>query len=394
MGEQISGSYKSGSKFYIFLVVIVFSSTLFSKVALARSSSTTSAQSTCENCAPSITSIEKATKPFLDEVTRNVAVGARQAMAFMYQSCEILNKPPYDPDINKGISPFIDKVSRGQYYERRISSQNLPNVVNNHYYLKDLKSKSKHPKCIDIKKSPPIFYFGGRPGISTEGNHIDIHVQRRAGESRVTGLDCSAFVSVSIAQAGLKIAPHVRTAHQNMVTSDMVLNFNSSNSCFESPTFKKGETLQPGDLFAFYGHVLIIDKVGTDPFGIQEMKNIGYFPAEAKDCYGHAPIPDFFDFTVIQSSGLGDMPAMRIKGSQYIRPTQNVEGYLYNRFRDIYEAACIAEFGYEPPVRNRRGTNLARHKGKKDPRCLFSSDERPKILAEDCTGNCIEEALQ
>lgn len=318
------------------------------------------------------------------ESRRNLAVGARQTMAVMYQSCDVLDKRLYNPWKHGDFEDHIIRIRRGHYNERRIKPGRLKALVSQHYYLKDLEIPDR-PECQDVRQTPPIFYYGGRAQYLS-GNRINVLVKRPGGASSVTGLDCSGFASVALSAAGLKLRPSVQTPAGNEFTSHQALNFDKHNSCFERVTFEPPATLQPGDLIVFPGHVMIVDLVGPDPFGFERMKQEGTFPRNRSGCYGLNPRPEYLNFSVIQSAGFGDMAAMRIHARHYIRPNRSSEGVVYNRFRDIYEAACLAYFDGKSRFKPRRGSNILRHRN--TPECRFDSKNWPRLVGEECTGLC------
>jgi len=353
----------------------------------------TSCSGSCGLNRPNI-NISEAIGAVTSAARRNISVGARQTMAVLYQSCSVLNQEPYDPFVHNDLSDYINKSRNGNHQIRYISRTQLPKLVSNHYYLSNVDySRHRAPQCRDMRQTPPVFIYGARPQFSQNGREIDILKPRRAGEVHVTGLDCSAFASVAMSVAGLKIRPSTRSAAQNLFTSRELLSMNEHNSCMQRPTFKKGSTIQSGDIFSVDGHVLIVDRVGPDPLGIEAMKRAGLFPTDPRKCFGLTPPSDAFNFTISQSAARGNKSAMIIEASRYIRPNRNSEGIVYNRFRDVFEAACLAELGYEGPVRNRRGSTLLRHRSD-DPNCVFSENEKPILKGQECTGDCLKEALQ
>ncbi|MCX7674216.1 MAG: hypothetical protein N2Z70_00105 [Bdellovibrionaceae bacterium] len=317
-----------------------------------------------------------------------LVVGARQTMAVMYQNCNVLNQDLYTPGVHPDIGDWIQKEDRGHYKQRYVSPRARDQIVRNHHYLQGYRRSA--PQCPDLTQAPPVFIYGARPRF--EGQTIDIHSTHRAG-SAVRALDCSAFASVALSVAGLKLHPSVKSPQQNMFTSTQLIGLDGHNSCFERVHMQAGQPpIQPGDIFSVNGHVMIVDQVGEDPFGIARLKREGRFPKSAQACYGFPPPADYLNFSIIQSSAAGDMPAMRIHAGDYVRPFRSHEGIVYNRFRDLFEAACLAEFGRPTKVKNRRGSTLIRHKGTEE--CRFAEHERPKLKGMECSGDCLKEALQ
>jgi hypothetical protein len=73
-----------------------------------------------------------------------------------------------------------------------------------------------------------------------------------------------------LSAAGLAIKPYASVA-SNIATSTEYAQLNERNSCFASPRFSGSESIKSGDILAWSGHVIMIDKVGADPFGLENM---------------------------------------------------------------------------------------------------------------------------
>lgn len=368
----------------------------------SQSETAASGSQVCTDCSTPATSsqINTAARAVTQMAQNNVAVGARQTMAVLYQSCSVLTKPPYNPIVHGTPSRRGDVSiykNQGGNRVRTISQRQLPAFLRNHYYLKDL-GAPQAPQCRDMRKTPPVFIYGGRPTFPNRGREIEILGTRRQGQVNVTGLDCSAFASVALSAAGLKLRPGTKSAEGNLFTSNSLLELNGKNSCLDRPTFTPGKTIQTGDIYSVPGHVLIIDQVGPDPLGIEAMKRAGKFPTSYQQCYNMAPDTSKFNFKVIQSTGYGDKSALIGEASVFMRPhsSKRLGGTVFHGFRDIFEAACIAEFGYQMPADSSRRNRsaLLRHRGAQDPNCVFSEDQKPKLRGQECTGDCLKEALQ
>lgn len=355
----------------------------------------TVAQPPCTNCSVSPSNAIP-TQTFVDQVvaatSKNAITGAYRVMASIYQSCHVLNLPPIHLGRDDEMSRFVQRVSaRGQRGKARVvSNGNLENVASSHYYLKDAPA-SNNPACRDMRDTPPLYYFGGRPTVQNGELNIFAKAPRRGGAQTV-GLDCSGFVSSAFTVSGLKLTPSTRSASENVATSASLARFNERNSCFTRPGFTKDQTLMSGDVVAWNGHTFMIDKVGRDPFGIEKAKANGRFPHSISGCSRYQPAKSDLDFTLIQSTGAGNLPAMRIEAKNY--GGQSIRSYL-----NMSIQACRAQFanseGQTTVVRpgNRTPVALLRHKGSSDPRCSFATNQIPRLAGEQCTQGCFKETL-
>lgn len=322
---------------------------------------------------------------------QQIAVGARQTMAVMYQSCSVLTKPPYNPKVDNKLRPPL-RFNRDTK-KRSFATNSLSELVSKHFYLKDLPPRG--PRCQDVKKSPPLFQVGGR--AQYKGREINILGNFKMGSNRVTNLDCSGFFSVALSAAGLKLKPQVQNPSQNEITSVGLTHLNSTNSCFFRPSFSKKQSLQMGDVIAYPGHVLMIDKVGPDPLGIQQLKNQGLFPKSSQGCFSAKIRADLFNFNIIQSSGWGDMPGVIMEAKNYLYSSKQ-SGELHRVAKRLFEVACLAEFeNNNNPVsfgdRTTGKITLLRHMGESRQDCVFQKDQKPILKGQDCTDGCLREAL-
>jgi hypothetical protein len=83
-------------------------------------------------------------------------------------------------------------------------------------------------------------------------------------------------------------------------------------TCFDYAKFTKAQSLHPGDVLASHGHVILIESVGADPFGIAS------FTAES-DCTAANMSVARFDFTILQSSNVKNGIGIdRIRAADYL----------------------------------------------------------------------------
>jgi len=220
----------------------------------------------------------------------DAAMGARLAMAQIYGSCDVLKLPVLENCNVKRISSKLKftPVSEGNKYPRRgVTQAQLPLLRDSHPYLQGFKNSECFTlgKCEQMKASkelsndvckkascdpilePPTYQYGGK------GNGKTSVYQHRGGKGlQYNGLDCSAFVSAALGMRGLRFYPGTDNNGMGFGTAGYSsLGKKDANGkpidCFDEPIAFNG--IQAGDLLvAPNNHIVMIDTVGVDPYGI------------------------------------------------------------------------------------------------------------------------------
>lgn len=227
--------------------------------------------------------------PVIDGNLNLIAYGARKALATAYQSCSADEKKPMTSDIQnvKGIS-IVGTHPDGIGSRRVISDIDALEATD--YYYQGITQGSN---CKDTRKYAMIYDYGGKP--QTDSGNLNFFANDGDGTS-VLGIDCSAYVFSAIATAGLRLAPGktVKAALVHGLSSHAYLDPESNGlSCFSKVKMGVSGSLKQGDIAAVGGHVLIIERVGSDPLGISKATSV-------QDC--EALTAADFDFVVAQSS--------------------------------------------------------------------------------------------
>lgn len=295
-----------------------------------------------------------------------VSVGLNRIVATAYQSCRVLDLPAMDrstPDV-VGISR-IGTHADGIGGQRAIT--NLAAVQNSHYYIRGIASESD---CAPVRNNPLIYDYGGEPFIS--GNTISF--QQNAGTgTKVLGVDCSSFVSSSIAVAGLRYRPGVdnKPIFIRQTSTKFIDAAQSGFTCFENVTVTNQSSIRPGDIVGVHGHVVAVDKIGDDPFGLKLLTS-------AAECnklnYKN------FDVTISQSSpsknGLGI--------NKYIlKDYLDESNKMKIAFVEMGKQACFAYFQNKSLKPSSSEWGFLRHKG--TPECIAP---RVSVQGESCTKSC------
>jgi len=115
------------------------------------------------------------------------------------------------------------------------------------------------------------------------------------------GTDCSGYVSGVLCRAGARLKPGSDDCGPSS-TEQMIKWGNSANDCFEPLQMNATSQLQPGCLIIWrnkqskYGHVIVVQKTGEDPFAVRSVKDCKQAPdmkswdfQEAESLYKYGP---------------------------------------------------------------------------------------------------------
>jgi len=297
-------------------------------------------------------------------------LGSTKVLATAYQSCDVLSLPVMNNTTAnvQGIRTVGRHPAGG--YLREISS--LATVVATHYYINGQRLAA--PTCFEVRNSPPIYDFGGKPYTSST-QPLVLNLFRNGGSgTSVLGVDCSAFVFSSLAVAGLKMDPDPKKP----LKADLVHGIGSrafkepqSNGlrCLEKISVSANQSILSGDIVAINGHVVMLENVGTDPFGLQKITS-------ASDCTSTKILADNFDFTIAQSSpSKGGLGINRFQAKYYVKESSTYK----DGFVRYAVAACKAKFGLSATI-NSPDLSIVRHK---------KTDECRAPALELERGNCV-----
>lgn len=297
--------------------------------------------------------------------------GGRWAFATAYQSCQSLQLPSMDartPDV-QGIA-IVGTHPDGVGRKRSIAS--LSKVQSTHYYVKDMTSYGSG--CFNVRQNPLIYDYGGKPYATTAADSpIDMFKNNGNGTS-VLGIDCSGYVFSSLATAGLRLKEgRALKASDSWAwgSSSYVEPQQNGLTCLSKISVASKSTIKAGDIVAVYGHVLLIDKVGADPFGI------GNARTEA-DCSSLKS--DKFDFSVAQSSPSKEGIGLNYFDAKVYLQTSSkmktgLEKYAYY--------TCLSKFNGKTYTPNVGTLSVVRHKGTAN--CVAP---RVKMARESCIASC------
>jgi hypothetical protein len=308
----------------------------------------------------------------LKSETQNLSqFGALKSFAIAYQSCESVSLKALnsnDDDL-EGVS-IVGRHSSGRGNKREIT--NLSKVLKTHPYVKDFRKPAS--SCVDSKKSPFIYDFGGKP-YATSSASSTLNFFKNAGSgSKALGVDCSGYVYTALMTAGLKLSPDkpLRARSVSSIPARAYMNPGSSMSCIEKVKAGTGTNLQGGDIFASTGHIFMIVHVGADPLGVQKaLNNNSCSSITYKD----------FDFTLMQSS-----PSKGAIGMNHMDGTTYLSGSTSMRkgFEKFARLDCENKKDGKLRTPSISEAVLTRHK--MTPECV--TEQNLKLDNESCVERC------
>lgn len=300
---------------------------------------------------------------------KNVLVGSHNVFATAYQSCAALEIPEVSAATSdvQGIERYGTHAD-GVGGQRRVA--NLSSVQNTHPYIKV--AGGAQSGCFNVRSNPLIYDYGGQAAISN--NILDFSKNSGSGTSAF-GIDCSAYVSAAVAAGGLRYKPGVdnKAVYTRQNSSKFINASNSGFTCFSNVTTTPTASIKAGDIVGVSGHVVIVDKVGADPFGLKRLKS-------ATDCNSMATT--YWDFIISQSSpSKGGIGLNRYVAKDYLRESTK----MTTAFMGIAKASCQAYFGGKNVATPSSSYGIIRHKGTAE--CLS-----PKIQMayQSCVSTCMK----
>ncbi len=319
--------------------------------------------------------LEAETGSVWDELRRYPEVyGQQKIIATAYQSCSVLESRP----MNASTPELQGVVQTGRHpsgagWIREIGD--LVKVNATHYYVHG-QSLAKS-SCTDVRKSPPIYDFGGKPYVSSS-RPLELDLFKDAGSGgKGLGIDCSGYVFSALAVAGLKMDPDPKKPLKgNLVFGIGSGAFKEPQSnglkCLAKVDVSKSAALSVGDVVAINGHVVMIDSVGADPYGLSRAKSVS-------DCNSSVLKSSGFDFVISQSSpSKGAVGINRYEAKDYLAGSSTYRDGL-TRYA---VAACRVKFGATAGL-NSPSLSVVRHK--KTPECVVA----PLVAKhEDCIHSC------
>lgn len=298
-------------------------------------------------------------------------LGENWTFATAYQSCQTLVAPVLTSQTGdiQGIS-IVGKHPDGIGNKRVIGD--LDKVQTTHPYIKDVSGYDS--KCFNVRRNPLIYDYGGKPFATMQANSpLDLFKNNGDG-TQVLGIDCSGYVYTAMAAAGLKFKagrPLKASDSWAWGSTSYLEPENNGMTCLKKIAVSATASLMAGDIVAVRGHVILVNKVGEDPFGIHGAKT-------PQDC--ETLTSKNFDFVIAQSSpSVGGVGINHFEAREYLptslKMNDGLQKYAYY--------ACLAKINNKTYTPNLGTLSVIRHKGTAE--CMAP---RVNLVREECIQSC------
>ncbi len=279
----------------------------------------------------------------------DLGVTGRYAMSVAYQSCRALDlKPLSSASASVEGIDVIGTHSSGNGKKREIGD--LRDVQNTHPYVR---GTSYGGGCFNVSESPLIYDFGGKPYTTSKDNSSFDFFRNGGSGTSALGVDCSGFVFSAIGAAGFKLDPK-KVLKASLVGGISARAYmepaKNGMPCFEKIKVGLSGDLKSGDLIASSGHIVIVDKVGSDPLGVLAKTSASQCSSlDSSD----------FNFTVSQSSpSKGGVGINRYVASDYL----STNGSFRSALESYARKACEARFKKKDVLIEGLSAQVVRHK--------------------------------
>lgn len=318
--------------------------------------------------------------------------GGYNVFTNLYQRCDVLQSSPLDFAVSVQGILIVGHHPDGVGNRRQIDKKDglpVPAFFLSHPYLRDLApprfdlSQSSPDlgaasECADIKSSPPIYDYGGKPFV--QANALDFRHNNGSGTD-VLGVDCSGFVMSSLLASGSRLKKNIA-----IDSSELLLNYGARAmrspaeyglSCLSPFTIQKVgsvlQTIQSGDILAETGHVVLLEWTSDDPFNLAGTRSL-------EDCVAARFDPKTFNLRILHSSsnnnGIG---LARHTPAGFVRDNFNAA------FKELAVMSCKAKYqaGYSAASVLASGINVVRFTNAE------GCTEAPKSLSySSCVSQC------
>ena len=305
-----------------------------------------------------------------NNVQQRMIAGSYNVLTTAYQSCQVLEIPEISaatPDVVgiKRVGTHPDGVGG----VREVSS--VASVQQTHPYIRV--AAGVQNGCFNVRNNPLIYDYGGSPSVAN--NTLNFFKNSGSG-SNALGVDCSAYVSSAIAAGGFRYKAGVdnKAVYVRQTAVKFVDPKSSGFSCFDNITVDRNNSIKPGDIAAVHGHVVMVDKIGADPFGLKKLNSISQ--CDSLDFRN-------FDFVISQSSpnknGIG---LNRFIARDYLKDVGEF-GKMGVMFSEMGKAACKAYFQNTSVKPSSSAWGIIRHNGKAE--CFAP---RIEMAQQSCVNAC------
>lgn len=201
----------------------------------------------------------------------NTIVAARRLMDVFYQNCHASKKAPFDfikSGELKGYRLAFNEKTGG-----RVSILSSQLEASQNQYL-NCSNKEKNGLLNYLCENPPTYLWAGKGKFQADDKkrfdlfHNEDNVELMA---KHPGLDCSGFINLSFLYAHKKVSDQINFEQAPFEIS--AREFMTPLSCFNEIKIEQNRKIHRGDVIAWNKHIVMIDNVSSDPFGINSIKS-------------------------------------------------------------------------------------------------------------------------
>ena len=313
-------------------------------------------------------------KPIVLPTAMNpIILGARRILATAYQSCTADEKKPMTANTEDVRGIKIVGTHEDGIGSKRVIEDVEALLATDYYYNGAVQGSN----CKDARKFPIIYDYGGRPNTDNGNFNLFLNASEELGDMPVLGIDCSGYVYTAIAASGLRASPGKdpkATLVHGISSRSFLAPESNGLTCFAKVKMGVSGTLKQGDIAAVGGHVLMIDSVGSDPFGILKASS-------AAQC--EQITASDFDFVVVQSSstknGIG---INKFEARDYL-PLPDSHKMMVG-FVKYAQDACKARLLGKDPQMTATNFQIIRHKMTSE----CKSSRSIALSGESCVAQC------
>jgi hypothetical protein len=311
--------------------------------------------------------------------------GAIKIFASKYQTCDILTNIAGSDNFKGRVPGVLDswKEKRPQTYPE----SQPPGMCKDSTELGTRQAcRVLRNPCTKVASSPLEYSQGWRQASVVNG---EIKVLQAAS-------DCSSFISASMLSVGLKMNKSSSINNYATTTAQIEQDLESGKSCFNRIEVNNlNDLIRPGDVIndSGNGHVVMIDSVGLDPFGVEKIiKKVDSKQISKQQALANCERIDLGDMnlSIIHSTRNAKSGSGIMKEMASVVSSGAAKRTLIGHAREVCER-FVSSHPTPVKVKSKNGVcatcSVLRHKGKSDPACMF--DKKYKVEGEGCINGCI-----
>lgn len=311
--------------------------------------------------------------------------GAKRVFASKYQTCDILTNVSGSGDF-KGRVPGVLQIWKNEVPKAYPESE-PPGMCVDSTELGTRAACRVLRKSCSKENSTPLEYSQGWRQAPVVNGEIKVHQ---------AATDCSSFISTAMLSVGLKMNKSSSVGNYTTTTAGIENDLEKGNSCFNRvDVHSLGDLIRSGDVIndSGNGHVVMVDNVGTDPFGVEKiLKKIESKQISKQQAVASCERIDLGDMnlSIIHSTRNAKSGSGIMREMASVVTSGAAKRTLIGHAREVCER-FVGSYPAPVDVKSKDGVcatcSVLRHKGKTDPACMF--DKKYKVQGEGCINGCI-----